>query len=1128
LAVDAEGDLYVATTNRIRKVDASGIITTVAGNGYTSYSGDGGPAVEAGLGAAYGVDVDAAGNLYIASYNARRIRKVDTNGIIITLAGNGEWGFEGDGGPATEAEFKGTWGVAVDTAGNLYVADSGNNRVRKISAPYVFFSSMQVGDIAFAEENGLGHVLSGSGQHKTTIDVDTGIVLREFGYDEENRLVSITDQFGNQTTVNRDSSGVPTSIESPDGITTTLTVDEDNHLTRITYPDGNYYTFEYTPGGLLAAKVEPETNRFRHGFDTSGRLTNATDEEGGIWQYSRTTLESGEVLTEVLTGEGDLTSYLDFTDSTGAFTSTITGPTGAQTLYSITGEGLTVDKSLPCGMDLHFDYGLDSEYKFKFVKEMTESTPAGLTKTTLRDKTYQDTNSDDVPDRITETVTVNGKATSLVTNTLQATKTITTPAGRSVATNYDPITLVTTSLSIPGLYDTTYGYDPNGRLTSIATNTRQTTLTYNAQGLLESITDPENETTTYSYDAVGRMSGISRPDTSSVAFTYDKNGNMTVLTNPSNIDHTFGYNLVNLNGSYQAPLSGSYTYVYDKDRRLIQVNFPSGKQINNIYANGNLEQIQTPEGNVDLSYSCSTKVDSITKGLETILYDHDGSLVTAETVTGTLDQSLDYTYNSDFNLSSFTYAGGTASYTYDNDGLLTGAGGYSITRNAGNALPQAVTGGALNLSRTFNGYGEVEAQNFTVGGQGVTSWSLIRDDVGRITDKTETVDGAIHNYSYTYDPMGRLLTVTKDGTIVEEYQYDSVGTRIFEMNTQRFITGRTLSYDDEDHLLTAGDAVYQYDLDGYLTTRTVGTEAPFEVTSYSYSSRGELLSVTLPDGRLIEYVHDPLGRRIAKKVDGVITEKYLWQGLTRLLAVYDGTGNLLMRFLYADGRMPVAVERGGATYHLTYDQVGSLRVVADGSGNVVKRIDYDSFGNIIHDTNASFKISFGFAGGSHDRETGLVRFGFRDYDPDTARWTAKDPILFAGGNVDLYGYVLSDPINLVDPEGLLTPRQKLITALAGAAGSAVGAIVGTAVFPGFGSAGGAAIGSALFSALATSLQGGSPCEVLKSAIAGAALGYLGANIGAAFEVVSVTGVQAAIRTGALTGAIEATVLGASD
>jgi YD repeat-containing protein len=521
---------------------------------------------------------------------------------------------------------------------------------------------------------------------------------------------------------------------------------------------------------------------------------------------------------------------------------------------------------------------------------MAESTPAGLTKTTLRDKTYQETDSDDVPDRITETVTVNGKATSLVTDTLQATKTSTSPAGRSVTTNYDPVTLVTTSLSIPGLFDTTYGYDTTGRLTSIATNTRQTTFTYNAQGFLESITDPENETTTYSYDAVGRMTGIRRPDTSSVGFTYDKNGNMTVLTNPSNIDHGFGYNLVNLNSSYNTPLSGSYSYVYDKDRRLTQVNFPSGKQINNIYANGRLEQIQTPEGNVDLSYSCSTKVDSITKGLESILYDYDGSLVTAETLTGSLDKSLEYTYNNDFALSSFTYAGGTASYTYDNDGLLTGAGGYSITRNAGNGLPESVTGGTLSLNRTFSGYGEVEAQNFAVGGQGVTSWSLIRDTAGRITDKTETVDGVTSTYSYTYDPMGRLLSVTKEGSLVEEYQYDSVGTRIFEMNVQKGITGRSMTYDNEDHLLTAGEATYQYDVDGYLTTRTVGAEAPYEVRSYTYSSRGELLSVDLPNGRVIEYVHDPLGRRIAKKVDGVITEKYLWQGLTRLLAVYDGCG----------------------------------------------------------------------------------------------------------------------------------------------------------------------------------------------------------------------------------------------
>ena len=152
-------------------------------------------------------------------------------------------------------------------------------------------------------------------------------------------------------------------------------------------------------------------------------------------------------------------------------------------------------------------------------------------------------------------------------------------------------------------------------------------------------------------------------------------------------------------------------------------------------------------------------------------------------------------------------------------------------------------------------------------------------------------------------------------------------------------------------------------------------------------------------------------------MDSVTVEKYLWQGLTRLLAVYDGSDNLLKRFEYADIRMPVAMTSGGSTYYLTYDQVGSLRVVADATGNVIKRIDYDSFGNIVDDTDPTFEIPFGFAGGLHDRDTGLVRFGFRDYDPDVGRWTAKDPILFAGGDTDLYGYCLNDPINLVDPDG---------------------------------------------------------------------------------------------------------------
>ncbi len=93
-------------------------------------------------------------------------------------------------------------------------------------------------------------------------------------------------------------------------------------------------------------------------------------------------------------------------------------------------------------------------------------------------------------------------------------------------------------------------------------------------------------------------------------------------------------------------------------------------------------------------------------------------------------------------------------------------------------------------------------------------------------------------------------------------------------------------------------------------------------------------------------------------------------------------------------------------------------MVSDAVGNIVKRVDYDSFGNIVDDANPTFEIPFGFAGGLYDRDTGLVRFGYRDYDPEVGRWTAKDPILFKGGDTDLYGYCLNDPINWIDPWGL--------------------------------------------------------------------------------------------------------------
>jgi RHS repeat-associated protein len=1028
VAVDSAGNLFIADTNNhvIRKVETSGVITTVAGNGEWGASGDGGPAVEAAL-IARAVDLDAAGNIYIVDDYYHRVRKVDINGIITTVAGTvpfgySEGGFGGDGGPATAARLNKPDDIALDAAGNIFVADSGNSRIRKISPPGPRLARLiSESDMAFPDQTGVAHILSGEGLHKKTIDLDTGVSLYAFSYDEKNNLTSIKDRFGNLITVERNGNGVLTAIISPDQIRTALTIDASNHLTRVSYADDSYYDFEYTADGLMTAKIDPEGNRFGHTFNAKGRLTAVTDEQGGYWGYTRTVDEYGNVRVEMTTAENNATSYLDHTASNGVSTSDVTDTTGAQSAFSKSGDGLTVNHLLPCGMEMVFHYDVDSEYNFRTLSSMTETAPSGLARASVLKKTYKDTNTDELPDLITDTISVNNKTTTITHNTLQTQKMVTSPEGRTATMRYNSDTLLTTGVSVPGLFDISYGYNAQGKLTSITTNTRQFTYGYNLQGFLESVTDSGNQTTTYSYDPLGRMTGIARPDDGTVEFAYNKNGNMTVLTNPVDVDHGFGYNSVNRKSSYQTPLSGSYSYIYDKDRRLIQTNFPSGKSIFNDYADpgdpddkSRLWQIRTPEGNIDFTYLCGTKVESIAKGTESVTYGYDGKLVTSETFSGTLNQALDYAYNNNFDVSSSTYAGATANYSYDHDGLLTGAGHFSISRNAGNGLPETVSGGALNIARTFNGYGELEGQDDTVSSRNVTTLILTRDNKGKIIRKTETVGGVTANFAYTYDSMGRLLTATKDGNLVEQYSYDLNGTRTYEMNSLRGIAGRSYSYSDEDHLLTAGSVTYAYDLDGFLTTRSDSGN----VTTYNYSSRVELLSVNLPDGRLIEYIHDPLGRRIAKKVNGTIVEKYLWQGLTRLLAVYDGSNNLLMRFEYADARMPVAMTNAGTTYYLLYDQVGSLRVVADSAGNVVKRIDYDSFGNIIDDTNPAFAVPFGFAGGLYDPDTKLVRFGHRDYDPDVGRWTAKDPILFAGGDTDLYGYVLNDPINKFDPLGL--------------------------------------------------------------------------------------------------------------
>ncbi|HVA97818.1 MAG TPA: T9SS type A sorting domain-containing protein [Bacteroidia bacterium] len=158
IAVDDTGNVYFSdnTDNCIRKINTSGVINTIAGNIVTAgYSGDGGPATAAQLNAPMGLYIDAFGNIYFADYRNNCIRKINTSGIISTIVGNGTAGYSGDGGQATAAELNGPSGVTLDDSGNIYIADANNNLIRKVNTSGVISSFAGTGTSGFSGDRGV-------------------------------------------------------------------------------------------------------------------------------------------------------------------------------------------------------------------------------------------------------------------------------------------------------------------------------------------------------------------------------------------------------------------------------------------------------------------------------------------------------------------------------------------------------------------------------------------------------------------------------------------------------------------------------------------------------------------------------------------------------------------------------------------------------------------------------------------------------------------------------------------------------------------------------------------------------------------------------------------------------------
>ena len=228
VALDGAGNLYIAdwANHRIRKVDvSSGNISTVAGTGTAGFSGDGGAATSAQLDNPYGVAVDGASNLYIADENNNRIRKVNSSGNISTVAGTGTAGFSGDGGAATSAQLDNPYVVALDGAGNLYIADGGNHRIRKVNSAGVISTVAGSGAQGFGGDGGAAT----AALLNFPIDVAPDALGNLYIAEWVNNRIRKVDSDGNITTVaGREQLNEPRGV-APDGAGNLYIADTDNH-----------------------------------------------------------------------------------------------------------------------------------------------------------------------------------------------------------------------------------------------------------------------------------------------------------------------------------------------------------------------------------------------------------------------------------------------------------------------------------------------------------------------------------------------------------------------------------------------------------------------------------------------------------------------------------------------------------------------------------------------------------------------------------------------------------------------------------------------------------------------------------------------------------------------------------
>ncbi|MGC8834308.1 MAG: RHS repeat-associated core domain-containing protein [Armatimonadota bacterium] len=528
----------------------------------------------------------------------------------------------------------------------------------------------------------------------------------------------------------------------------------------------------------------------------------------------------------------------------------------------------------------------------------------------------------------------------------------------------------------------------------------------------------------YSYDDADRITKFVLPSGSEYKLSYDPNGNITSITTPNEAVHKFAYNAFDLEAAYTSPLGYKTAWEYDSSGRLMRVAQPDGRAVDLQYAcEGFLLQEAFPEGAVRLEHHPETgrltrisRLDTANKPVQEAAFAYDGGLLLSETWQGAVEAQILHSYNADFQPVSLKLQIGSAEAQIpvgrDADGLITKYGPFEFKRNGPNGAVSSIGDGVMELTHEYDALGRLVAKTCSVARQQMYRLQIEYDALGRISRRVETVGGSSHTYQYAYDADGQLIQVLRDGSLAERYEYDPNGNRT--LHQLGAAASERAEYDLDNRVLRQGNTTYGFSELGLMVKR--------EGDSFVYSTKEELLRAVI-GGRDIQYAYDGYGRRVARTEAGAV-HQFIYANQDNQFEITacrypDGTLDL---FFYDDAGRLFAVQRAGAVYYVATDQVGTPRAVADASGRIVKVLEYSSFGEILADSNPGFQLPIGFASGLTDPSTGLVLFGWRDYDPNVGRWTTRDPIFFEGNSLNLYVYLGNDPLLGRDPSGLQDRR----------------------------------------------------------------------------------------------------------